>query len=137
MFTVAILTTPEFDAASVDPSTVTVAGQPRSAATHAQDLPANHAPHPQLRRASSVNYADYQWQWRLEDVDHDGDIDMVMQFQFGYIELSCDAAVVTLTGQTKDGKAFEGQDQVRTYAVGLSPFQEAASFLEGITRVSA
>ena len=37
---------------------------------------------------------------------------MVMQFQVGITDLTCDAAVVVVTGRTNAGGRFEGSDPV-------------------------
>ena len=126
IFTVAILTTKDFDATSVDPSTVHVSGGMLSDGTYGKNSPAGsrvepvkrgpkhpkHDPDPRAKSAPPANAGDYQWFWYREDVDNDGHDDMVMQFRLSYTELTCDAAVVTLTGRTKDGRTFQGQSDL-------------------------
>lgn len=131
IFAVAILTTPDFDATSVDPGTVTVASGRLSNTTYGQDSPVDsrvepvkrgpkhpkNNPNPRAKRAPLADDDDYEWFWYWEDVDHDGNDDMVMQFRLSYTELTCDAAVVTLAGRTKDGRAFEGRSEVPRMAL--------------------
>ena len=86
---VAILTTDEFDAAVVDPDTVTLAGREVAVRGKAEKLMA-----------------------RLEDIDEDGDLDLMLQ-----VDTQSDGDVwtsgsVTLTGKTYDGQDIEGTDDV-------------------------
>ncbi len=84
---VAVLTTPEFDAADVDPTTVgfgpDTAGIAHSAA-------------------------------HLEDVDGDGDIDLLMHFRTQETGIQCGDTYATLTGETFDGSPIEGSDSIKT-----------------------
>ncbi len=82
---VAILTTDDFDAATVDP--VTVRFGPDEA------LP--------------VHYA-------LEDVDDDGDDDMILHFRTQDTGIGAGDTEATLTGKTIDGAYIIGTDSVRT-----------------------
>jgi hypothetical protein len=80
---VAILTTEDFDAATVNASTVRFGpGQ-----------------------AEPLHYA-------LEDVDEDGDIDMILHFSTQELGLVHDDTDATLSGQTTGGVYFEGTDSV-------------------------
>ena len=83
---VAILTTADFDAASVNVTTVLFGKEGNGAAP--------------------VHYA-------LEDVDDDGDTDMILQFKTQETGIGESDTEATLTGQTLDGKNFKGTDSVR------------------------
>ncbi|HJR80784.1 MAG TPA: DUF4114 domain-containing protein [Anaerolineales bacterium] len=87
---VAILTTDNFDALSVDHTTVSFEG---ASETH---LDQNGDPRRHER-----------------DVDEDGDIDLVFHFRLGDTSLTCDSTTGTLTGTTFDGSAIIGIDDVR------------------------
>ncbi len=82
---VAILTTPDFDAATVDPATVVFARPDGAAPVHD----------------------------RLEDVDEDGDLDLIMHFRTQDTGIADDATEACLTGETTDGQAIEGCDAIR------------------------
>ena len=82
---VAILTTADFDAATVDPAMVAFG-------------PDGAAP---------VHYA-------LEDVDGDGDIDMILHFKTQDTGISPGDTEATLTAETEDGTIISGSDSVRT-----------------------
>ena len=84
---VAILTTPTFDATTVDVSTVRFG--PGSA------VEAHGIGHPQ-------------------DVDGDGDIDLMLHFSAGASGIACGDTSATLTGETTGGQAFEGEDTFTT-----------------------
>lgn len=49
-----------------------------------------------------------------EDVDHDGDTDLLFHFRFGDTGLACGDTKATLTGQTFNGTPIEGNDAIRT-----------------------
>lgn len=80
---VAVLTTDDFDATTVDGSTVLFEG------------------------ASPVHGG------HLEDVDGDGDLDWLGHFNVQDTDLGLASTTGTLTGQTTEGKSFEGTDDVR------------------------
>lgn len=84
---VAILTTAEFNAASVDPATL------RFGAT-GTEAPAAHS--------------------ALEDVDGDGDTDMILQFRTQETRIVCGATIAFLTGRTFGGQVIQGSDSVVT-----------------------
>jgi len=84
---VAIITTPSFDAASVDVSTV---------------------------RFGPGNAIEAHGRGHLEDVDGDGDLDLVLHFRTDLSAIPCGATSATLTGQTTGGQAITGTDSVRT-----------------------
>jgi hypothetical protein len=83
---VAILTTVDFDAWDVDPSTV--AFGPGAAALY--------------------GFA------HAEDVDFDGDIDMTLRFRTQDTGLACGDTSATLTGETNAAEPFEASDSVVT-----------------------
>jgi DNA-binding beta-propeller fold protein YncE len=84
---VAVLTSPGFDAATVDPSTVVFGplGAPAQGG-------AGH----------------------LEDVDGDGDLDLVLHFSVQASGIACGTTSATLTGTTFGGQAIEASDSIRT-----------------------
>lgn len=84
---VAILTNAEFNASSVDPSTV------RFGAT-GSEAPAVHS--------------------ALEDVDRDGDADMILHFRTQDTRIVCGATIAFLTGRTFGGQAIQGSDSIVT-----------------------
>ena len=83
--TAVILSNAAFDAATVDPATVTLA-----------DAPA--------RRQSGADRA------TLRDVDHDGQLDRVLKFARADLQLDSTTDVVTLKGETRSGEAVVGYD---------------------------
>ncbi|MGB3715353.1 MAG: YncE family protein [Candidatus Promineifilaceae bacterium] len=86
---VAILTTDDFDALSVDHTTVSFQG------------------------ASEFHKARGKLVRHEEDVDYDGDLDLVFHFRLKDTSLSCDSVEGTLIGETYSGFAIEGMDAVR------------------------
>jgi hypothetical protein len=82
---VAILTTEDFDANTVDVSTVQVGPGP----------------------AQPVKYA-------LEDIDGDTDWDLVLHFNTQETGIACGDTKATLTGQTRDGVPIIGTDSIKT-----------------------
>jgi hypothetical protein len=90
---VAILTTQDFDATTVDPDTVELAG-----ATVA------------IRGNGSRTLA------FEEDVDGDGDLDLVLQVETENLNLQAGATEAVLTGETYDGEAVRGSDLVNIVA---------------------
>ncbi len=89
--TVAILTTDDFDATTVDHTTVTFEG---ASETH-------------------VNKKSGELRRHEEDVDGDGDTDLVFHFRLGDTNLDCDSEEGTLEGEAFDGQAIQGTDAVR------------------------
>jgi cysteine-rich repeat protein len=85
--TVAILTTDDFDATTVDPLSVEFG--PDSA------LEAHGKGH-------------------IEDVDDDGDLDLVLHFKTLESGIACGETEVRLTGETFDGQDIEGYDSIQT-----------------------
>ena len=88
---VAILTTDNFDAITVDHTTVLFEG---ASEIHVD----NRSGHPRRHE---------------EDVDGDGDTDLVFHFKFGETALSCDSVETVLMGETFDGQPFKGIDAAR------------------------
>ena len=88
---VAILTTEDFDATTVDHTTVTFEGGSETHVNRTSGEPRRHE----------------------EDVDDDGDTDLVFHFRLLNTNLTCDSTEGTLTGETFDGMAIEGVDSVR------------------------
>lgn len=84
---VAILTTPQFDATSVDP--LSVAFGPGGAT--------------EIHRRG-----------HLEDVDGDGDVDLVLHFDIRDSGIRCGDTEVSLTGQTFGGVPILGSDSIKT-----------------------
>jgi len=88
---VAILSTPTFDATTVDPETVRFG--PGEASMAHEDA-------------------------HLEDVDGDGDVDMVLHFKTQDTGISAGDTEATLTGSTTGGITISGTDSVRTVPKG-------------------
>jgi YVTN family beta-propeller protein len=84
---VAILTTADFDASTVDPATVTFA---------------DASP---IKR-KMVDKVD------MVDVDYDGDVDMLLSFNTQDLNLDIYSTEATLTGETNVGEQIEGTDSV-------------------------
>ena len=82
---VAIITTPTFDATTVDPTSVKFG--------------------PNL--AMPVRSA-------FEDVDGDGDLDMILHFRTEETGIMCGDIAASLTGQTNAGLAIKGSDSIKT-----------------------
>jgi hypothetical protein len=84
---VAILTTDDFDATTVDPLTV--------------EFGPNGA-----TEALNTGY--------IEDADGDGDLDLVLHFNTQETGIQCGDTSTTLTGETYDGRRIEGSDTIKT-----------------------
>lgn len=92
LITVAILTTADFDATTVGHTTVTFEG------------------------ASEIHTDQSEPRRHVEDVDGDGDLDLVFHLKLGDTALTCDSTEGTLVGETFDGQAIEGVDEVHMVA---------------------
>ena len=88
---VAILTTDDFDATTVDHTTVAFEGASETHVDKKTGVARRHE----------------------EDVDGDGDTDLVFHFRLGETDLTCDSVEGTLEGETFDGQAIRGTDAVR------------------------
>ena len=88
---VALLTTEDFDATTVDHTTVTFAG---AFETH-------------------IKLASGEYRRHEEDIDEDGDIDLVFHFRLGATDLNCNSIEGSLTGLTFDGQPIEGHGNIR------------------------
>ena len=88
---VAISSTPEFDATTVDHTGVTFEGASEIHEDKKSGDPRRHE----------------------EDVDKDGDTDLVFHFKVGDTTLTCISTEGTLTGQTFGGQVITGTDTVR------------------------
>jgi len=86
---VAILTTDVFDAATVDPDTVTF-GPNEASAMHSA----------------------------LEDVDGDGDLDMILHFKTQDTGIACGDTSAPLAGETFDGTPITGSHSINTVGCG-------------------
>lgn len=91
VITVAVLTTDEFDALTVDHTTVAFEGGSETHVDKKTGEPRRH----------------------MEDVDLDGDMDLVFHFRLGDAGLTCGSDAGVLTGETYDGIRIEGTDVVR------------------------
>lgn len=90
VITVAVLTTEDFDAITVDHTTVTFEGASETHVNKKKKEPRRHE----------------------EDVDKDRDIDLVFHFRIGETNLTCGSTEGTLIGETFDGQQIRGTDAV-------------------------
>ena len=90
VITVAVLITEDFDAMTVDHTTVTFEGASETHVKKRTGEPRRHE----------------------EDVDLDGDMDLVFHFRLGDTTLICESSTGTLIGETYDGMPIEGTDSV-------------------------
>lgn len=97
LITVAILTTPYFDATTVNHETVKFEGAGES----------------------HINKKTGLMQRHVEDVDMDGDLDLVFHFLLNQTNLDCSSLEGTLTGELYDGTPITGTDEVRMINVPL------------------
>jgi hypothetical protein len=108
VITVAILTTDEFDALSVDHSTILFEGA-SEAHVDKNGIPQRHE----------------------EDVDSDGDIDLVLHFRFKDTTISCESTSGTLTGETYEGQAVQGTDSLNMVNVKTTSLPEFPELFPG------
>jgi hypothetical protein len=102
---VAILSTPEFDARTVDHTTVRF-GPSSGKETHC--LGGNGG---KGQRSGMSN--DCPLKRHEEDVDGDGDIDLVFHFRHSETGLTCSDTIGALTGKTYSGQNISGSDAIR------------------------
>jgi len=95
VITVAILTTDDFDARTVDHNTVIFEG--------ASEIHVNK---------------DYETRRHEEDIDGDGKIDLLFHFRLENTTLTCTSTEGTLTGETFDGIPITGSDVVNMIDTG-------------------
>jgi hypothetical protein len=91
VITVAVLTTSDFDALTVDHTTVSFEEASETHVNKTSGVPRRHE----------------------EDVDNDGDMDLVFHFRLADTTLTCGSTEGTLVGETVDGIPVEGTDAVR------------------------
>ena len=84
---VAVLTTDDFDATTIDPLSVKFG----------------------TNEAGEVHDVGHE-----EDVDGDGDIDLLLHFSTQATGIACGDTSVTLTGETFDGQTIQGTDSIQT-----------------------
>ncbi|MFQ6114665.1 MAG: FlgD immunoglobulin-like domain containing protein [bacterium] len=99
---VAILSTEDFDARTVDHTTVRFGKD----GTEAAEIHTN-------KKSGEARRHE-------EDVDGDGDLDLVFHFRFGATGLQCGDGEAVLTGETFDGQKIEGRDAIRTVEAGAA-----------------
>jgi len=98
---VAILTTPDFDATTVDPTTVRF-GPDEAIESHTTG------------RGTFLSHRERHKKKHERDVDHDGDIDQVFHFRRNDTGIKCGDTKATLTGETYEGQEIIGADRIRT-----------------------
>jgi hypothetical protein len=101
---VAVLTTPNFDATTLDPSTVCFGADPPPGGTTSYNQPPG----------VDADCNEAHRTGHLEDVDGDGDLDMVLHFETRQTGIDPGDTEARLTGRTTDGTPFEGSDFIRT-----------------------
>lgn len=87
MVPILIVTTPQFDAATVDTDTVRVGPQGTEAGI---------------------------FRSMLEDVDKDGDVDRMLLVRMRDMRVKCGDKIIKVTGRTMQGRSFEGSEAVTT-----------------------
>lgn len=87
MVPILIVSSPQFDATTVDPDTIRVG--------------------PEGTEASIFRSM-------LEDVDRDGDTDRMLLVRVRDMRIKCGNTIIKVTGKTVQGRSFEGSDAVAT-----------------------
>lgn len=85
MVPIAVLSSKEFDATSVDLSSI---------------------------RAGATGVEGTMFRSMKEDVDHDGDVDLMILFRVAELALTCNSKGITVKGKTAQGLDFEGTETV-------------------------
>ena len=98
---VAILTTPDFDATTVDPTTVRF-GPDEAIESHTTG------------RGTFRSHQERHQKKHVRDVDHDGDLDQIFHFRRNETGIKCGDTKATLTGETYEGQEIIGADRIRT-----------------------
>lgn len=93
---VAVLTTPDFDASTVDRIAVRFEGASEAHIYQKSGKPSRYE----------------------KDVDGDGDIDVLFRFRLGNTGLTCESTEGTLKGWTFDGRAIVGTDSILMLDMG-------------------
>jgi hypothetical protein len=101
---VAVLTTPSFDAATVDSSTVCFGDDPPPGGTTAYTQPPG----------TDADCNEAHRGGHLEDADGDGDLDKVLHFETRQTGIDPGDTEARLTGRTTGGMSFQGSDAIRT-----------------------
>ncbi|MDP9068261.1 MAG: FG-GAP repeat protein [Actinomycetota bacterium] len=101
---VAVLTTPTFDAATVDPATVCFGDQPPAGGTTSYNQP------PEV----DADCNEAHGRGHLKDADGDGDLDMVLHFETDETGIDTGDGEARLTGRTMGGVSIEGADSIQT-----------------------
>ncbi len=87
---VAILTTDDFDATTVDPDTIELSGAAVAVRGNGKHIMAEQT-----------------------DVDGDGDIDLLVHIETQALDIEPGTTIVTLTGETFDGTKIQGSDDIK------------------------
>lgn len=86
MIPVAILTTPQFDAATIDSGTIRIGPTGKEAGV---------------------------FKANMDDVDRDKDLDMMILVRVNDMKVKCGDTTIRLTARTSDGRAIEGSEIVK------------------------
>jgi len=118
---VAIYSSNGFDATSVDPNSVTISDGSSDLGYGGEGTTTFVAYRADsLKRPAANSSAAYVWRWHLDDVDGDGSTDMVLEYRIDYLKLSCNSAVLEVSGRTSDGRNFTGSNQAEKLVVKKS-----------------
>jgi hypothetical protein len=112
---VAILTTEDFDALTIDHQTV-LFGPDGAGVAHVKGP--HRSPH---NGEIAIRPNAGEVKRHEEDVDGDGDMDLLFHFRYSETGIQCGDTEVTLTGETYDGQAVTGTDEIRTVPTNDEP----------------